>query len=45
MAGRPLGAMADLIDDHVAVGDDVVEFLRRTRRALGIIDRTAAERR
>jgi hypothetical protein len=26
--------LADLVDDHVAVGDDVVEFLRRTRTQL-----------
>ncbi len=44
MAGRPPEAMAELVDDHVAAGDDVVEFLRRTRRALGIIDPDTAER-
>jgi methylmalonyl-CoA mutase len=34
LAGRPRGDLADLVDDHVAVGDDVVEFLRRTRTQL-----------
>jgi methylmalonyl-CoA mutase len=34
LAGRPKGQLADLVDDHVAVGDDVVEFLRRTRTQL-----------
>lgn len=34
LAGRPVPAVADLIDDHVAVGQDVVEFLRRVRGAL-----------
>jgi methylmalonyl-CoA mutase len=34
LAGRPKGDLADLVDDHVAVGDDVVEFLRRTRAQL-----------
>ena len=35
LAGRPRGELADLVDDHVAVGDDVVEFLHRTRTQLG----------
>ena len=34
LAGRPKGDLADLVDDHVAAGDDVVEFLRRTRQHL-----------
>ena len=34
LAGRPRGELAELVDDHVAVGDDVVEFLRRTRAQL-----------
>jgi methylmalonyl-CoA mutase len=34
LAGRPKGELAQLVDDHVAAGDDVVEFLRRTRRQL-----------
>jgi len=34
LAGRPKGPLADLVDDQVAVGDDVVEFLRRTRTQL-----------
>ena len=34
LAGRPKGQLADLVDDHVAVGDDVVQFLRRTRTQL-----------
>jgi len=34
LAGRPPGALVGLLDDAVAVGDDVVEFLRRTRRQL-----------
>ena len=28
LAGRPKGELAELVDDHVAAGDDVVEFLR-----------------
>lgn len=31
LAGRPKGELAGLVDDHVAAGDDVIEFLRRTR--------------
>ncbi len=31
LAGRPRGAVGESIDDHVAAGDDVLEFLRRTR--------------
>jgi methylmalonyl-CoA mutase len=34
LAGRPKGQLAELVDDHVAVGDDVVEFLYRTRTQL-----------
>ena len=34
LAGRPKGDLESAIDDHVAVGDDVVEFLDRTRRHL-----------
>ena len=34
IAGRPKGTLADLVDDQVAIGDDVVEFLRRTRAHL-----------
>jgi methylmalonyl-CoA mutase len=34
LAGRPKGGLAELVDDHVAAGDDVVEFLRRTRQQL-----------
>jgi methylmalonyl-CoA mutase len=34
LAGRPSADLADLVDDHVAAGDDVVEFLRRTRAHL-----------
>jgi methylmalonyl-CoA mutase len=34
LAGRPKGELAGLVDDHVAAGDDVVEFLRRTRQFL-----------
>ncbi|WP_395728794.1 methylmalonyl-CoA mutase family protein [Nakamurella sp.] len=34
LAGRPVPAVAELIDDHIAVGQDVVEFLRRVRDAL-----------
>ena len=34
IAGRPKGELADLVDDQVAVGDDVVDFLRRTRAHL-----------
>jgi methylmalonyl-CoA mutase len=34
LAGKPVPAVAALIDDHVGVGQDVVEFLRRVRVAL-----------
>jgi len=34
LAGRPKGDLESAIDDHVAVGDDVVEFLDRMRRHL-----------
>ena len=34
LAGKPVPAVAELVDDHVAVGQDVVEFLRRLRGAL-----------
>jgi methylmalonyl-CoA mutase len=34
IAGRPKGELAALVDDQVAVGDDVVQFLRRTRAHL-----------
>lgn len=34
LAGRPRGELANLVDDQVAVGDDVVEFLHRTRAQL-----------
>ena len=43
MAGKPSETMADVVDDHVAAGDDVVQFLRRTRRALGVTDPSATE--
>jgi methylmalonyl-CoA mutase len=33
-AGRPVPEVADLVDDHVAVGQDVVDFLRRVRGKL-----------
>ncbi len=31
LAGRPRGAMTDVIDDHIAAGEDVLKFLGRTR--------------
>jgi len=34
LAGKPVPELADLIDDHVAVGDDVVDFLGRVRAEL-----------
>lgn len=34
LAGKPVPAVAGSIDEHVAVGQDVVEFLRRVRVAL-----------
>lgn len=34
LAGRPKGPIAEMVDDHVAAGDDVVQFLRRTRDQL-----------
>ena len=45
LAGRPKGELAGLVDDHVAAGDDVVEFLRRTRQFLpgsDVLDKTGA---
>jgi methylmalonyl-CoA mutase len=34
LAGKPSAELADLIDDYVAVGSDLVSFLQRTRQAL-----------
>jgi methylmalonyl-CoA mutase len=34
LAGRPVPAVAQLIDDHIAAGQDVVEFLGRLRAPL-----------
>lgn len=34
LAGRPSRDISDLLDDHIAIGDDVLAFLHRTRRAL-----------
>lgn len=34
LAGKPLPDVVDLLDDHVAAGEDVVDFLRRVRAAL-----------
>ncbi len=34
LAGRPAGALDGVVDDHVAAGDDVVQFLTRTREHL-----------
>ena len=34
VAGKPVPQVADLVDDHVAAGEDVVDFLRRVRGAL-----------
>jgi methylmalonyl-CoA mutase len=34
LAGRPVPEVAELVDDHVAVGQDVVDFLRRLRAQL-----------
>ncbi len=34
LAGRPKGPISDVVDDHVAAGDDVVAFLARTREHL-----------
>ncbi len=31
LAGRPSDALRDLVDGHVAAGDDVIAFLRRVR--------------
>ena len=45
LAGRPKGELAGLVDDHVSAGDDVVEFLRRTRQFLPgseVLDETGA---
>ena len=43
LAGRPSGPLADLVDDHLAAGDDVVQFLLRTRHAMGFPDKPTAE--
>lgn len=43
LAGRPAGPLAGLVDDHLAAGDDVVEFLLRTRHAMGFPDKPMAE--
>jgi len=42
VAGTPTEDLGDLADDRVAPGDDVVKFLRRTRRALGVADTAGA---
>ena len=34
LAGRPSAELDALVDDHIAVGDDVLSFLHRTRVAL-----------
>lgn len=34
LAGRPVPAVAELVDDHIAAGQDVVEFLGRLRAPL-----------
>ena len=34
VAGRPTPALAGAVDDHIASGDDLLGFLRRTRNAL-----------
>ncbi len=34
LAGRPTGALDGVVDDHVAAGEDVVQFLTRTREHL-----------
>ncbi len=34
LAGRPPETLVELVDDHIAVGDDVLAFLHRTRAAL-----------
>lgn len=34
LAGKPLPQVTDVVDDHVAAGQDVVQFLRRVRGAL-----------
>lgn len=33
-AGKPAPAIADLVDDYMAAGQDVIDFLRRTRSTL-----------
>ncbi|MET3804955.1 methylmalonyl-CoA mutase [Nakamurella sp. UYEF19] len=39
LAGKPSTELAGLVDDHLAVGEDVVEFLLRTRHAMGFPDK------
>ena len=34
LAGKPVPQVTDLVDDHVAAGQDVVAFLHRMRAAL-----------
>lgn len=38
LAGRPPAELSGLVDDHIGVGDDVVQFLVRTRHAMGSSD-------
>ncbi len=42
LAGKPSGELAGLIDDHLAAGDNVLDFLARTRSVL--LDREPATR-
>ncbi len=35
LAGRPRGPLADVVDDHIALGEDVLAFVVRVRSALG----------
>ena len=34
LAGAPPAELASLVDDHVAAGQDAIDFLRRLRAAL-----------
>lgn len=44
LAGRPGPDLADLVDDHVAVGVDLIAFLERTRAALNATPRAEETR-
>jgi methylmalonyl-CoA mutase len=36
LAGRPPAELAEVVDDHFAAGEDVLQFLQRTRQHLAL---------